>query len=214
MTPATAADALLHRRQHGQKLDHARVPRLGTPPRPRRDAVIKGIDFPLHAEPAAYREAVGFIEDATRCRSARSSRRTRSTCSALATTFSMSIDPHAALMDETSCLSKRDGKLVCHAKDPISSGLALDGFLPARPFRADRRGGVLDRCRRLDHRVDLAPDATRARGRHAVAHRCFRPQPAAARRDPSAFIAAFAPMSLRVRAGADARRQRRGRCPR
>ncbi|MEM8552498.1 MAG: shikimate dehydrogenase, partial [Pseudomonadota bacterium] len=30
---------------------------------------------------------------------------------------------------ETSCLSKRDGKLVCHAKDPITSGLAIDGFL-------------------------------------------------------------------------------------
>jgi len=44
------------------------------------------------------------------------------------------IDPHAALMSETSCLSKRDGKLICHAKDPISSGLALDGFLPADHF--------------------------------------------------------------------------------
>lgn len=39
------------------------------------------------------------------------------------------IDPHALLMDETSCISKRDGKLICHAKDPISSGLSIDGFL-------------------------------------------------------------------------------------
>jgi shikimate 5-dehydrogenase len=37
-------------------------------------------------------------------------------------------------MAETSCLSKRDGKLICHAKDPISSGLSLDGFLPADHF--------------------------------------------------------------------------------
>ncbi len=44
------------------------------------------------------------------------------------------IDPHARLMGETSCLSKRDGKLVCHAKDPISSGLAIDGFLPPDHF--------------------------------------------------------------------------------
>ena len=44
------------------------------------------------------------------------------------------IDPHARLMAETSCLSKRDGKLICHAKDPISSGLAIDGFLPPDHF--------------------------------------------------------------------------------
>ena len=44
------------------------------------------------------------------------------------------IDPHARLMAETSCLSKRNGKLICHAKDPISSGLALDGFLPHEHF--------------------------------------------------------------------------------
>ena len=41
---------------------------------------------------------------------------------ALATTSPMAVA--AALMEETSCLSKRGGRLVCHAKDPISSGLA------------------------------------------------------------------------------------------
>jgi shikimate 5-dehydrogenase len=51
------------------------------------------------------------------------------------------IDAHARFMGETSCLSKRVGKFVCHAKDPISSGLALDGFLPARHF--ERTGAEL-----------------------------------------------------------------------
>ena len=37
-------------------------------------------------------------------------------------------------MGETSCLSKRDGKFICHAKDQITSGLALDGFLPPQHF--------------------------------------------------------------------------------
>jgi shikimate 5-dehydrogenase len=37
-------------------------------------------------------------------------------------------------MQETSCLSRRDGRLICHAKDPISSGLAIDGFLPPDHF--------------------------------------------------------------------------------
>jgi shikimate 5-dehydrogenase len=44
------------------------------------------------------------------------------------------IDPHATLMAETSCISKRDGQLICKAKDPISSGLSLDGFLPEDHF--------------------------------------------------------------------------------
>lgn len=39
------------------------------------------------------------------------------------------MDPLALLMGETSCLSKREGRLVCHAKDPISAGLALDAIL-------------------------------------------------------------------------------------
>jgi shikimate 5-dehydrogenase len=33
-------------------------------------------------------------------------------------------------MREVSSLSKRDGRLVVHAKDPISSGLAIEAFLP------------------------------------------------------------------------------------
>lgn len=98
-----------------------------------KDAVIKGIDFPLHAEPEAYREAVTFIKNDPL------------SLGALVTTHKIDlykachdlfdeIDPHARLMDETSCISKRDGRLVCHAKDPISSGLSLDGFLPKGHF--------------------------------------------------------------------------------
>jgi shikimate 5-dehydrogenase len=92
------------------------------------DAAITGIDFPLHADPAAYREAVAFIKQ------------DKLSLGALVTTHKIDlfaacrdqfdeIDPLARLMDETSCLSKRGGRLVCHAKDPISSGLALDGML-------------------------------------------------------------------------------------
>ncbi len=92
------------------------------------EAAIVGMDFPLHAAPAAYRAAVEFIRDDPL------------SCGALVTTHKIDlyhackdlfdeIDPHARLMGEISCLSKREGKLVCHAKDPISSGLAIDGFL-------------------------------------------------------------------------------------
>ena len=94
------------------------------------DAAIKGIDFTLRAHPAAYREAVEFI------------RNDPLSAGALVTTHKIDlfiacrnlfdeIDPLAQLMGETSCISKANGRLVCHAKDPISSGLAMDGFLRA-----------------------------------------------------------------------------------
>ncbi|MBM2766307.1 Shikimate dehydrogenase (NADP(+)) [Burkholderia anthina] len=97
------------------------------------DVEMKGIDFPLHASREAYREVVEFL------------RRDPLSLGALVTTHKIDlyaacedlfdeIDPHARVMGETSCLSKRDGKFVCHAKDPITSGFALDGFLPAGHF--------------------------------------------------------------------------------
>jgi shikimate 5-dehydrogenase len=101
------------------------------------NAGIKGIDFPLHAEPDAYRAAVRFIK------------RDPLSLGALVTThkidlykacreFFDEIDLFARVMEETSCLSKRGGKFVCHAKDPISSGLALQGFLPKQHFARTR----------------------------------------------------------------------------
>jgi shikimate 5-dehydrogenase len=41
------------------------------------------------------------------------------------------IDEYAEILGEVSSISKRDGLLCGHAKDPISSGLALEAFLPA-----------------------------------------------------------------------------------
>lgn len=37
---------------------------------------------------------------------------------------------HAEFLSEVSSISKREGKLIGHAKDPISSGLALEAFVP------------------------------------------------------------------------------------
>lgn len=96
-------------------------------------AVIKGIDFPLHADPAAYRGAVAFIRTDPLSRGALVTTHKLDLFEACRDMFDV-IDPHAALMGEVSCISKRDGNLVCHAKDPISSGLTLDGFLPPDHF--------------------------------------------------------------------------------
>lgn len=90
---------------------------------------LEGIDLALHAPASDYRRVVDFIA------------RDPLSFGALVTTHKIDlydscrdmfdlIDPHAQLMGETSCLSKRDGRLACHAKDPISSGLAIDAILP------------------------------------------------------------------------------------
>jgi shikimate 5-dehydrogenase len=98
-----------------------------------KDAVIKGIDFKLHDEPEAYREAVEFIRNDPLSMGALVTTHKIDLFHACRDMFDV-IDPHALLMDETSCISKKDGKLICHAKDPISSGLAMDGFLGADYF--------------------------------------------------------------------------------
>lgn len=96
-------------------------------------AVIKGIDFKLHDDPAAYREAVAFIRDDPLSLGALVTTHKIDLFHACRDMFD-TIDPLAQLMGETSCISKRDGKLICHAKDPISSGLAIDGFLGEQYF--------------------------------------------------------------------------------
>ena len=97
------------------------------------DAAISGIDFPIHADPQSYRDAVRFIKTDPLSMGALVTTHKIDLFAACRDLFD-DVDPHAALMDETSCLSKRGGRLVCHAKDPISSGLAVDGFLPPHHF--------------------------------------------------------------------------------
>ena len=52
------------------------------------------------------------------------------------------VDPFAQKLGEVSSLSKQDGKFCAHAKDPISSGLALERFVPENYWK-DYGGDVL-----------------------------------------------------------------------
>lgn len=101
------------------------------------DVEIKGIDFPLHASREAYREAVEFLRDDPLSLGALVTTHKIDLYAACEDLFD-EIGPHARIMGETSCLSKRDGRFVCHAKDPVTSGLALDGFLPPGHFAQSR----------------------------------------------------------------------------
>ena len=108
------------------------------------DAEIKGVDLPLHAPDGQYREVADFLKyDAL-------------SLGALVTTHKLDmfracrdmfdyIDPYAERLKEVSSLSKRGAgktEFRVHAKDPISSGLSLREFVPAR-FWADHGGEVL-----------------------------------------------------------------------
>lgn len=106
-----------------------------------KDAVIKGIDFAPHSSASEYREAVKFIKNDPL------------SLGALVTTHKIDlyhtckdlfeyIDPYAGKLGEVSSISKKNGKLCAHAKDPISSGLALEHFVPDH-YWTDFNGDVL-----------------------------------------------------------------------
>lgn len=105
------------------------------------NAVMKGFDFPLHASEEEYRKVVTFIKN------------DKNSLGALVTTHKIDLynsckdlfdylDPFAVQLSEISCISKRGGKLCGHAKDPISSGLALEHFVP-KNFWKEHKGDVL-----------------------------------------------------------------------
>ncbi len=90
---------------------------------------INGIDLPLHALPEAYREVVSFIRHDPLSMGALVTAHKIDLLHAASDLFD-ELDPHAASLHEVSCLSKRDGRLIGHAKDPISARLALDAIVP------------------------------------------------------------------------------------
>ena len=106
------------------------------------NTVMKGINIAIHAEPEVYEEVVDFIKN------------DELSAGALVTTHKIDLynaakdkfdylDPYALKFGELSSISKKDGKLCGHAKDPISSGLALEEFVPAHYWKNHREAGVL-----------------------------------------------------------------------
>lgn len=94
---------------------------------------IVGIDVPIHADPEAYRAVVRFIKADPLSLGALVTTHKIDLFAAARDLFD-DIEPMAEAMGELSCLSKRDGRLLASAKDPISSGLALEAFLPPDHF--------------------------------------------------------------------------------
>jgi len=93
------------------------------------DVVIRGINLKSHDEPENYRRVVDFIKHDALSLGALVTTHKLDLLKACRDQFDQ-LDEFAALMGEVSSLSKRDGKLLGHAKDPITSGLALEALLP------------------------------------------------------------------------------------
>lgn len=104
----------------------------------RPEIVIEGIDHPLHDDPQAYRATVAQIKHDPL------------SLGALVTTHKMDVyaaaqdmfdyfDPYAQTTHEISSISKLDGRLEGHAKDPITAGLSLEAIVDEGYF--GRTGG-------------------------------------------------------------------------
>ncbi|MFM1889588.1 MAG: hypothetical protein RLZZ565_345, partial [Planctomycetota bacterium] len=100
---------------------------------------IRGINCKWHDDPAVYRRIVRFIKDDPLSLGALVTTHKIDLLTACRDMFD-ELDPYAELLGEVSGISKRrlpgsthGPSLLCgHAKDPITSGLSLEAFLPER----------------------------------------------------------------------------------
>ena len=93
------------------------------------DCPIRGIDCKWHDDPEVYRRIVKFIKNDPLSLGGLVTTHKLDLLKACRDMFE-ELDPYAETLNEISSISKRDGKLVGHAKDPITSGLSLKAFVP------------------------------------------------------------------------------------
>lgn len=94
----------------------------------RQDVIIEGIDCKIHDEPEAYRRAVAQIKYDPLSLGALVTTHKIDLVTAARDMFDY-LDPYAQITDEISSISKLDGRLEGHAKDPITSGASLDAIV-------------------------------------------------------------------------------------
>lgn len=99
----------------------------------RPEVILRGVDFPIHDEPARYRQLVAAIKADPFALGGLITTHKIDLLSASRDLFDQ-LDPYASLCDEVSCISKRDDALLGHAIDPIADGRALDVILGAGYF--------------------------------------------------------------------------------
>ena len=102
------------------------------------DARIVGWDAPVGSPPAVYRRIVRRIKEEPRVMGALVTTHKIDLLRACRDLFD-ELDPYARICNEVSCIVKADGRLKGFAKDPISSGLALEHAVPAGHWQAGER---------------------------------------------------------------------------
>lgn len=107
----------------------------------RQDVVIEGVDCQIHDQPEAYRKAVAQIKYDPLSLGALVTTHKIDLVSAARDMFDY-LDPYAQITDEVSSISKLDGRLEGHAKDPITSGASLDAII-GKDYFAKTQGEVL-----------------------------------------------------------------------
>ena len=107
-----------------------------------KDTVMKGIDIKIHDEPEVYREVVEFIKNDPMSKGALVTTHKIDLYNAAKDLFEY-LDPYAEMFGEMSSISKRGNELRGHAKDPISSGLSLEQFVPKNYWAENRDAGVM-----------------------------------------------------------------------
>jgi shikimate 5-dehydrogenase len=99
------------------------------------DAIIKGIDFVPDDKPHRYREAVEFNKSDSRSLGALVTTHKVNLLKASRDLFDY-LDDYARTLDEISSISKREGALRGHAKDPITVGYSLEAIVEGGYWRS------------------------------------------------------------------------------
>jgi shikimate 5-dehydrogenase len=94
----------------------------------REDVVMEGVDCKIHDEPEAYRKAVAQIKYDPLSLGALVTTHKIDLLTAARDMFEY-LDPYATITSEVSSISKLDGRLEGHAKDPLTSGSSLDAII-------------------------------------------------------------------------------------
>lgn len=104
----------------------------------REDVIWEGVDHAIHDDPANYRKTVAQIKYDPLSLGGLVTTHKIDLLDAARDMFD-ELHSSAQLTGEVSSISKKDGKLVGHAMDPITSGLSLDAMLGEGYF--ERTGG-------------------------------------------------------------------------
>jgi shikimate dehydrogenase len=107
----------------------------------REDVVMEGVDCKIHDEPESYRKVVAQIKYDPLSLGSLVTTHKIDLLTAARDMFDY-LDPYAMITSEVSSISKLEGRLEGHAKDPLTSGASLDAIIE-KDYFAKTHGDVL-----------------------------------------------------------------------